>query len=148
MSRNVTSDPADKAEKGGRWAWLKNAFSMDGFSEPITEEEVALLDRVAALVSRKGMTVPAILFLETVHPLNYIGSQAMAFFEPLVKTVFKGADYTAFRKILERRIGIETLIQRIEAQESQKGDDAAPPADSNDVPVDEKPDSAIETEEK
>ncbi len=148
MSTNVTSDPPKKGKKGGRWAWLKNAFSMDDFNEPMTDEEVELLDRVAALISRRGMSVPAILFLETVHPLNYVGSQAMAFFEPLVKTVFKGADYAAFRKILERRVGIETLIQCIEGQESQDGAEAAPPTDSDDAQVDDKPDSAIETEEK
>ena len=61
------------------------------------------------------MTVPAIMFLESVKPLNYIGSQALVFFEPIVQTVFNLKDYDTFRMALEKRETLEILIQKIEA---------------------------------
>ena len=47
------------------------------FPEPeekrLPEEEEAVLDKLAHKVVDKGWTVVAILFLESVKPLNYIG---------------------------------------------------------------------------
>jgi len=61
------------------------------------------------------MTVPAIIFFESVKPMNFIGSQAMVFFEPIVQGLFEFKDYTTFRQALEKRTTLEILIQRIEA---------------------------------
>ncbi len=83
--------------------------------ESLPEEEAAVLERVAKKVVDKGWTVPAILFLESVKPLNFISSQAMVFFEPIVQGIFNLRDYDTFRTALEKRITIELLIQRIEA---------------------------------
>ena len=111
---------SERKQPHRRWQWLRDAFSMEQFHEPLTDEEVALLDKIAAKVVKRGMSVPAILFLETVHPLNFVGSQAMAFLEPMVKAVFSAEEYVAFRKILERRTGIEALVDRIEAQVGER----------------------------
>lgn len=61
------------------------------------------------------MAVPAIMFLESVKPLNYVSSQALIFFEPIVQTIFNFKDYETFRVALEKRPTIELLIQKIEA---------------------------------
>lgn len=88
-------------------------------TEPILpQEEDAVLEKVAAKVVARGMAVPAILFLESVKPLNYIGSQAMVFFEPIVQTVFNFKEYDTFRSALEKRESIEILLQKIEAQDA------------------------------
>ena len=63
----------------------------------------------------KSMTIPAIVFLESVKPLNYIGSQAMVFFEPIVQSLFNLKDYDTFRSALEKRQSVEIMIQKIEA---------------------------------
>ena len=60
------------------------------------------------------MTAPAIMALESVKPLNYIGSQAMVFFEPIIQTIFNLKDYDTMRQMLERRETIEMLLLRIE----------------------------------
>jgi hypothetical protein len=60
------------------------------------------------------MTVPAILFLETVKPLNFVGSQVMVFFEPIIQTLFNFRDYDNFRCALEKRQSIEILLLKIE----------------------------------
>jgi hypothetical protein len=64
------------------------------------------------------MSVPAIIFLESVKPLNYIGSQALVFFEPLVQTLFNFKDYDTFRRAMERRENVEVLLQKIEAADA------------------------------
>ena len=81
---------------------------------PLEADEQALLDKVARKVVDKGWTVPAIMFLESVKPLNFISSQAMVFFEPIVQTVFSFKDYTTFRTALEKRESIELLLLKIE----------------------------------
>lgn len=80
----------------------------------IPEEENAVLEKLARKVVDKGMTVPAILFLESVKPLNYIGSQAMVFFEPMVQTIFNFKDYDTIRVALEKRETLEILLLKIE----------------------------------
>lgn len=77
-------------------------------------DENAVLDKLAHKVVDKGWTVPAILFLESVKPLNYIGSQTMVFFEPIVQAVFNFKDYDILRTALEKRETLEVLLLKIE----------------------------------
>lgn len=83
--------------------------------EPLNEREDALMTKLAAKVVEWKMTVPAILFLESVKPLNFIGAQALIFFEPFVQTIFNFKDYDTFRIMMERRENVERLLQRIES---------------------------------
>ncbi|MDP3024981.1 MAG: hypothetical protein Q8O10_05550 [candidate division Zixibacteria bacterium] len=80
----------------------------------LTPEQQEILDKIAKKVVLWKMSTPAILFLESVKPLNYIGSQMMVFFEPFVQTLFSWKDYDEFRKIMEERENVERLIQAIE----------------------------------
>jgi hypothetical protein len=80
----------------------------------IPEEENRILEKLAVRVVRWRMGVPAILFLESVKPLNYIGSQMMVFFEPMVQTIFNFKDYDIFRVAMERRENVEHLLLKIE----------------------------------
>ena len=77
-------------------------------------EEEAVLEKVARKVVDRRMAVPAIVFLESVKPLNFIGSQALVFFEPIVQTLFNLKDYDTFRQALEKRESIEILLLKIE----------------------------------
>lgn len=83
-------------------------------ASPLDPQELELMDRVAKKVTEWSMTVPAIVTLESVKPLNFIGSQAMVFFEPIVQTIFNIRDYDTFRQALEKRETIEILIRKIE----------------------------------
>jgi hypothetical protein len=76
--------------------------------------EEAILEKVAHKVVDRRMAVPAIVFLESVKPLNFIGSQALVFFEPIVQTLFNLKDYDTFRQALEKRESIEILLLKIE----------------------------------
>lgn len=93
-------------------------------------EEEALIEKLAEKVVRWQATVPAIMALETVKPLNFIGSQAMIFLEPFVQTLFNLKDYETFRVMMEKRENVERLLLKIEefdarAQERQREAKAA-----------------------
>ncbi len=103
-------------------SFFKDIFSprpgSPPIKEPIPAEEDAVLEKVAKKVVQWQMAVPAIMFLEMVKPLNYIGAQTMVFFEPIVNSVFTFKDYDTFRIALERRENIENLLQKIEAHDA------------------------------
>jgi hypothetical protein len=92
--------------------------------EELAPEERELLRKIAQKVVDMRMTVPAILFLESVKPLNYIGSQVMVFFEPFVGAIFNFRtvhisgiqlnEYDLFRRMMEKRDNLERLLQKIE----------------------------------
>ena len=96
----------------------RNAEMPNGPEPILPQEEDAILEKVAIKVVERGMAVPAILFLESVKPMNYIGSQAMVFFEPIVQAVFNFKDYDTLRSALEKRESIEILLLKIEAHDA------------------------------
>ncbi len=97
---------------------IKDVFSIPGGkgeeSTKATPEEQELMDRIAKRIVKWGMTVPAIMFLESVKPLNYIGSQVMVFFEPFVGAIFDLKDYSLFQQMMEKRHNVENLLLTIE----------------------------------
>ena len=88
----------------------------------LTPEETALLDKLADKIVKRGMVAPAILFLESMRPMNFLASQAMAFFGPFAGMLFEPKDYDILRELLERRASIEHIVTTIERkdQESRK----------------------------
>lgn len=94
---------------------FRNNMSLpDPDNPPIPQEENLVLDKLARKVVEKRMTTPAIMFVESVKPLNFIGSQAMVFFEPIIQTIFNFNDYDTLRRALERRETLEILLRKIE----------------------------------
>ena len=73
---------------------------------------------MAVWIVNKRMTTPAILFLESVRPLNYVGSQVMVFFAPTVRIIFDLPEWDELRMILERRESIAYLLDLIEDKEA------------------------------
>ena len=78
-------------------------------------EQLALLEKVATWIVRRGLTTPAILFLETGKPINFLGSQLLIGFSPFIQAIFKGGEYQKFALILEKDANVELLIELIEA---------------------------------
>lgn len=104
--------------------WFKSRQPAE--AAPLSEADLAqkqaeteIMRRLAAKVVEWQMTVPAILFLESVKPLNYIGAQAMVFFEPMVQSLFNLKDYDTFRIMMEKRENIELLLLKIEELDAE-----------------------------
>ena len=83
----------------------------------MSPEDDALLQRIAERVVALRMTVPAILTLESVKPLSFVGSQALYFFEPMVRAFVSVPDYERFAALVERRDTLEMLLVKIEARD-------------------------------
>lgn len=87
------------------------------FADELTDSQRELLDKLADRVVQLRMTVPAILFLESVRPMNYIGSQVMVFFAPVVRGFFGLPEWDELRLVLERRESIAYFLDLIEKRE-------------------------------
>jgi len=103
-----------------KMSWLKKAFAIKKEDNLINSEEKEFLDKIAKKVVDKGMCLPAVLFLESVKPLNFIGSQILLFFEPILKTFIEFKSYDRLITILEKRESIPVLINRLEYFEQLK----------------------------
>ena len=77
--------------------WLKHAFAIEpeGPVEP-TEAQRAVIDRLCRHVVARGLVTPALVFLESVRPLNYVAAQTLQFFAPVVSAV---ADARAYQEL-------------------------------------------------
>ncbi|OGF97608.1 MAG: hypothetical protein A2Z06_01630 [Candidatus Glassbacteria bacterium RBG_16_58_8] len=99
--------------------WWKDAFAIDppGLSEP-TDAQREVVDRICREIVGRGLSTPALIFLESFRPLNYIGSQVMHFFQPIVTAVLQGDGYRHFTEFLERRGSVDYFYRRIEELEA------------------------------
>lgn len=91
---------------------FKHAFATD--SAKLEDCDTALIEKLAEFVVRRNMAVPAIMFLDSVRPLNFVGSQAMVFFKPILSRFFTRDEYDKLATILEKREVIDLLIREIE----------------------------------
>lgn len=99
-------------------AWAAHAFAIDdGRETPFDEEEVRLVERLAGFVVERRMTTPALMLLESGRPLNFVGSQLLAFLSPFVTLIFSSIEYDRFVQLLEKRRSIDLLIETIEQRE-------------------------------
>jgi len=111
-----------------RWrAILAHAFAVEkaGPAKP-TPAESQVVDRVLHEVIRRQMTMPASIFLESVRPMTYLGSQAMHFFSPFMTVLIEPGAYRAFSSFLEKRGAVDYLVGRMEALQRER-----PPADAS-----------------
>lgn len=97
---------------------LKKAFAIPQEEEQLIDEEELLLNKLAQEITKRRLDAVAITFLESVKYLNFIGSQVMVFFKPIVDAVFSTQIYDKIQKILEKRGSIEYLIRAIEKTET------------------------------
>ena len=96
-------------------AGLAHAFSTRAESEPFTIDDLALLQRIADAVVQRRMAAPAVLFLESLGPMNFLGSQALHFFAPIIELAFSAQEVSQVAALLERRDTTVRLIALIEA---------------------------------
>lgn len=109
-----------KASLAETWGKVRaewsHAFSTKTDAEVLTIEDLALLQRVADAVVTRGMAAPAIVFLESLGPMSFLGSQALHFFRPIIEWAFNASEVEQVARLLERRDTLARLITLIEAQ--------------------------------
>ena len=95
---------------------LRHAFAVQTAQDEWTAEDDMLLDRVADAVVKRGMGAPAAVFLESLGPMNFLGSQALHFMAPVLECAFSAKEITQVASLLERRDTISRLIVLIESK--------------------------------
>jgi hypothetical protein len=106
--------------------FFRNAFAMEPEQPQLYAEEdipverkQALLGKLAQEIVDRRLAVPAIMLLETVKPLSFLGSQALIFIEPIVQSVFSFKNYREVTLMLEKRENVELLLQEIEQRDKK-----------------------------
>jgi hypothetical protein len=97
--------------------WRKefaHAFALNPTGGDLTQEDVALLEKIAHGIVRREMAAPALLFLESLGPLSFLGSQALHGLTPFLELVGNEKELERLAIILERRDSIDRLITLIQ----------------------------------
>jgi hypothetical protein len=92
---------------------LRHAFAIRPADAP-EPRLPEVLERLAVAIVDRGMETPAIIFLESIVPLSFLGSQALHAIWPLVQMAGAGGDLQEVAEALEDRRTVRQLAQRIE----------------------------------
>jgi hypothetical protein len=87
------------------------------------EASEELIEFVAREIQLRGMTGPAVMFLQASRPYRPLGSQAMLFFDPVLRGLF-GGGVEELQRLLADDAGIERLIERLEELDEESRWDA------------------------
>ena len=80
----------------------------------MNDKEKKIMDSYAKKVTDKGMSVPAVFFLEMFKYLSFIFSQSMIVFGPLATIFLEPKKYYQISDILSNRNNVEYFICQIE----------------------------------
>ena len=72
-----------------------------------------IISNLAQEIVNRGMSVPAIFFLESTKYISFIGSQFLVFLGPIATCFINNQTYYDFTKILEKKSNIEFLLNEI-----------------------------------
>ena len=100
-------------------AGLDHAFQVVDDFEP-SAEDLALLEKIANFLVVRKLETPAIMALESGRAFNFLASQAMHFFKPILSILLKTEEFQRFAKIMEHRKSIDVFIEIIENVADQK----------------------------
>lgn len=85
--------------------------------DDLAPDDRKLLDELADAIVKRRLTSAAIFFLESMKPMNFVGSQTMILLRPLVILVWpQPARWDQLQRVLEQRGTIELLLLRLEAR--------------------------------
>jgi orotidine-5'-phosphate decarboxylase len=91
--------------------------------ESAEDQRDELVEQVAREIQLRGLTGPAVHFLEASRPYRALGANAMLFFDPVLRALF-GGDLAEASEILADDTGIELLIARLEETDDETAWDA------------------------
>ena len=104
---------------------VRHAFATHPEVPPLSPPDLALMERVAAAIVKRGMAAPAMVFLESMAPMNYLGSQALHVLTPIIECALPSKDLEQVARLLERRDTIPRLIAIIDVMAGANGTSAS-----------------------
>ena len=83
-------------------------------NQNLTIDDKNFLTKIAKKIIELKLVTTAIFFLEMAKPLNFIGSQTMVFFGPIVSAFVKTDGYYRAAELFESNVSVEFLISELE----------------------------------
>ena len=80
----------------------------------LSRKDKEIIDKYAKKIVDLGLGTIAILTIESVKPLNYIGSQFLYFANPLLTVFPYFKDFDRVAELIEERDNVEYFLTRIE----------------------------------
>tara|TARA_B100000686_G_C16320756_1_gene728120 strand:- start:155 stop:424 length:270 start_codon:yes stop_codon:yes gene_type:complete len=78
------------------------------------ENKKDILNKFAKEIVDRGVSVPAIFFLESTKYISFVGSQFLVFLGPIATSFVSTQKYYQFTELLEDRDNIEYVLSEIE----------------------------------
>ena len=82
----------------------------------VTQAQKDAVERLVQLIERFRVSVPAILYLESMRPLAFVGSQLMHVMAPVAGGLFPFGQWDEVARLLEDRRGIDYVLRAIEGK--------------------------------
>jgi len=73
-----------------------------------------IISDLANDIVQRGLSVPAVFFLESTKYVSFIGSQFLVFLGPIATCFINNQKYYDFTTLLEKKSNIDFLINEIE----------------------------------
>ena len=73
-----------------------------------------IISDLANDIVQRGLSVPAVFFLESTKYVSFIGGQFLVFLGPIATCFINNQKYYDFTKILEKKSNVEFLLTEIE----------------------------------
>jgi len=86
----------------------------------MAEVKDELVERIAQRVVDTGMGMMAIVLLESLKPLSFIGSSMLVFARPIFNVFLDSEAYDRFIELVEDRNNIDRLVDRIEQLQDER----------------------------
>ncbi len=78
------------------------------------ERAIEIVEKISQFIVKKRMAAPALMTIESLRPLNFIGSQLLYFLAPFAEVIFNAKEYQEFAALLEKDEYIKLMLKRID----------------------------------
>lgn len=92
---------------------------MDVIVEISKEDAHELMDRTAKFIVERRMGSAALLFIESLRPLNFIASQLLYLIAPFAEIIFEPKEYQKFACALENEENVKYLMEKIDELDTE-----------------------------
>jgi hypothetical protein len=83
------------------------------------ERAYEIIEKISKFIVERKMGSAAILTIESLRPLNYIGSQLMYFLAPFAEVIFNAKEYQELAALIENREYVKMLLDRIDEMDEE-----------------------------